>query len=364
MILSLDGNHLVFEVLRKQKPRRSRARRNARRKTLLCTANPGKVFALGPEYERRRIRSSRNRSTLDFFRGGDASNGGRKIPREGRGTSSRAEFYARGKHLQSGFENWSAWAGPYMSSGQRSKFPPARYAQWKVVLHSGSGSPLSHWVSLSYLPKNLPPQIEDVVLQDPNVRVQGMPVGGIVIGYRQGAMRVCACRKPGARIKLEFRFRRGVQTEIRSHSTRRRRQARKRLISPCCGSRRMITTTTSFTRSTIAAKTKKQWKLLKDNLHDTFYSWDTSSMADGGYYLKIVASDSPSNPPADALETDAKANDFRWTTHRLSVIGPRGQAERGGARIRVARRIPAATSRALNTSVDAGDWKLVEPKAA
>ena len=38
------------------------------------------------------------------------------------------------------------------------------------------------------------------------------------------------------------------------------------------------------------------WKLLKDKLDTRFYSWDTTSMPDGAYYLKIVASDAPSNP--------------------------------------------------------------------
>ena len=36
---------------------------------------------------------------------------------------------------------------------------------------------------------------------------------------------------------------------------------------------------------------EKDWKLLKDKLDQKFYSWDTTSMPDGAYYLKIVASD-------------------------------------------------------------------------
>ena len=31
------------------------------------------------------------------------------------------------------------------------------------------------------------------------------------------------------------------------------------------------------------------WRLLKDNLEQKFYSWDTTTMPDGAYYLKIVA---------------------------------------------------------------------------
>ena len=41
---------------------------------------------------------------------------------------------------------------------------------------------------------------------------------------------------------------------------------------------------------------EQDWKLLKDKLEQKFYSWDTTSFPDGAYYLKIVATDAPSNP--------------------------------------------------------------------
>src|SRR4029077_14120802 len=53
-----------------------------------------------------------------------------------------------------------------------------------------------------------------------------------------------------------------------------------------------------------------EWKLLKDNLDQKFYSWDTTTLPDGAYYLKIVASDASSNPPALALETERESERF------------------------------------------------------
>src|SRR4029077_8675678 len=53
-----------------------------------------------------------------------------------------------------------------------------------------------------------------------------------------------------------------------------------------------------------------EWKLLKDNLDQKFYSWDTTTLPDGAYYLKIVASDAPSNPPALALKTERESERF------------------------------------------------------
>ena len=55
---------------------------------------------------------------------------------------------------------------------------------------------------------------------------------------------------------------------------------------------------------------EKEWKLLKENVREKYYSWDTTSMPDGAYYLKVVASDSPSNPPAEALESSRESDRF------------------------------------------------------
>src|SRR4029077_14931118 len=53
-----------------------------------------------------------------------------------------------------------------------------------------------------------------------------------------------------------------------------------------------------------------EWKLLKDNLEQKFYSWDTTTRPDGAYYLKIIATDAPSNPPAVSLKTERESERF------------------------------------------------------
>ncbi|PYU03314.1 MAG: hypothetical protein DMG33_16940, partial [Acidobacteria bacterium] len=55
---------------------------------------------------------------------------------------------------------------------------------------------------------------------------------------------------------------------------------------------------------------EKEWKLLKDGLEQKFYAWDTTTMPDGAYYLKIAASDAPSNPPATALTSEHESERF------------------------------------------------------
>ena len=52
------------------------------------------------------------------------------------------------------------------------------------------------------------------------------------------------------------------------------------------------------------------WKLLKDKMDTRFYSWDTTSMPDGAYFLKIVASDAPANPAGEGLTAERESDRF------------------------------------------------------
>ena len=50
------------------------------------------------------------------------------------------------------------------------------------------------------------------------------------------------------------------------------------------------------------------WHLLKDNITEKAYSFDAALIPDGGYRIKVVASDAPSHNPGEAL-TDSKESD-------------------------------------------------------
>ena len=52
------------------------------------------------------------------------------------------------------------------------------------------------------------------------------------------------------------------------------------------------------------------WKLLKKELTTTSYNWDTTSMPDGRYVIKVEATDKLSNPPAWAKSSDEISKPF------------------------------------------------------
>jgi len=116
---------------------------------------------------------------------------------------------------------------------------------------------------------------------------------------------------------------------------------------------------------------QRDWLLLKDNLEQKFYSWDATAMPDGAYYLKIVASDSPSNPPNAALKTERESERFE-IDNTPPVIE---HLESVGATTRDGTLPPSHTIIAKFTatdatsgiekaqySVDGGEWILLAPE--
>jgi hypothetical protein len=104
-----------------------------------------------------------------------------------------------------------------------------------------------------------------------------------------------------------------------------------------------------------------RWLLLKDNLTDKAYSFDASLLPDGGYTIKVVASDAPSHSPGEALTANKQSRRFEVDTTPPRVENLTAILE--GAQIHVRFRAEDGFSniRRAEFSLDAGDWKYVEP---
>ncbi len=60
----------------------------------------------------------------------------------------------------------------------------------------------------------------------------------------------------------------------------------------------------------IRAESDKPWTALVDKTEDTFYSFDTTGLREGLYFIKVTASDLPSNTPETALTAEAVSEPF------------------------------------------------------
>jgi hypothetical protein len=104
-----------------------------------------------------------------------------------------------------------------------------------------------------------------------------------------------------------------------------------------------------------------EWTLLKSGIADKFYSFDSGLLPDGGYTVRVVASDAPSHTPEEALAGERESPRFEVdnTAPRIENLA----ARRDGQQIHVTFHATDDFSpiRRAEYSVDAGDWQYVEP---
>jgi hypothetical protein len=110
--------------------------------------------------------------------------------------------------------------------------------------------------------------------------------------------------------------------------------------------------------------------LLKTNLSDRYYSFDASLLPDGGYTVKVIASDAPSHSPGDALYAERVSSRFEvdttapvisnLTADNLTAALDDKQA---GKQIHVRFRATDSFSpiKRAEYSLDGGEWQFVEP---
>ena len=84
-------------------------------------------------------------------------------------------------------------------------------------------------------------------------------------------------------------------------------------------------------------------------------------MPDGAYILKIVASDSPSNPPDEALSAERESDRFEVANTPPVIENLRVEEGSPDVHIRLEARSAAALIARAESSLDGRDWQIVFP---
>jgi hypothetical protein len=324
-------------------------------RVFLCTANPGKVFTLGPGI------SQEGTFTSAPFDAGIFSRWGR-LNWWGEGASAgQVTFYARSGNTSNPDKNWSRWYGPYTApQAETVGAPPARFVQWKVEFHPKTGDvPSLSWVSLAYLPKNVAPAIDDVVMEDPGIRVRMLQIPQAA---GNEMMRPVQLRMPQAgesgpnRLMAPQGTPAGAAQFVPPPQGFRERGWQSVLWSAHDENGDQLEYSVYY-----RGEKEQSWKLLKKDLREPYYSWDTTTMPDGAYYLKIVASDAPSNPPAQALEDTRIGPRFVVDNTPPAISGLVARTATDDAVIEFSAKDPSSPLARAEYSIDAGTWTLVRP---
>lgn len=111
----------------------------------------------------------------------------------------------------------------------------------------------------------------------------------------------------------------------------------------------------------IRGASESVWKLLKDDLKDPAFSWDSTVFPDGRYWLRVTASDAPDNPPDQALSAVLESEEFLIDNTPPAILIQ--AAGRAGSKIEVAFRAKDERNRLVKAeySINGSSWRVVEP---
>lgn len=288
-----------------------------------CSSNFGKVFVLGPQAQAEGSYES------DVFDAHIFSRWGRAEVR----SAGPVDLYARSGNVDNPDRNWSTWQRVDLLNQGAVSIPSARFVQWKAVLHEGKTAARVDSVVINYLPKNVAPEIDDIVIQV-GMRYQPMPKPPSESGSGGGGSQANAPLPPAIHDRDSIAVRWSAHDDNEDQL----------LYS-------------LYYRG----EGDSRWLPLKKDLDDRYYSFDASLLPDGGYNLKVVASDAPSHSPHEALASSKESSRFEVDTTPPAIQELRGAMASDQLRVTFRALDSFSPIKRAEYSIDARDWQYVEP---
>ncbi|HVZ16975.1 MAG TPA: hypothetical protein VG897_07655, partial [Terriglobales bacterium] len=254
--------------------------------------------------------------------------------------SGSFDLYARSGNVDNPDRNWSEWRKVDLSRELPMDVPPARFVQWRAVLHPGTPAPTVDSVLVNYLPKNVAPEVEEVYVQ-PGARFVPAPK----IGADSTQVNVGPPGSSGSTARYET-----IPTATRDTD-----YVAVRWVAYDENDDDLVYSV--YYRG----DSETRWKLLKDNITDKIYSFESALLPDGGYTIMVVASDAPSHTPEDALSDSKESARFEIDSTPPQVTNVVASVESDAIHITFRAIDGFSPIRRAEYSIDAGDWQVVEP---
>ena len=308
---------------------------------LYATANPGKVLRLSASRADRGIYTSDVRDAQTVAAWGTIR-WRAQIP-----AGTRVDISTRSGNTRTPDETWSDWAAAYTNqAGSAISSPRARYLQWRAILTGARGeSPLLTSVSAAYLPRNLRPRVTAITIHPPGTVFQRpFPTDPEIAGFdgdlpdrRNAAAAAAGSPNLGRRV-----YQKGLLTFVwRAEDD----------------NKDDLTYDVFYRR-----EGETSWKILKRAVVDPILVWDTTSVPNGSYLLRVVASDAASNSPTTALTGALESSAFDIDNAPPEII--MSSVRRDGARLILEFEVRDEYSAVLRAdySLDGDKWQTIYPK--
>jgi len=308
--------------------------------TAFATANPGRVVAIGsgqqaPATYVSAVRDSRSSATWGLIRW-EATGGVAPATRSG--------------NTEKPDDSWSEWSRAYTRpDGEPIASPAARFIQWRATFTkpaSGTVPSSLTAVTVAYLTANSRPVVTSVTVHPPGVVFQ-RPFSnedGAIAGLDDAtadARRAPGDTGPPTPSPGRRMFQRGLQTIAW------------RAEDADEGDR--LAYTIEYRR-----EGTDTWRVLRADLTDSLFVWDTTSAVDGRYVIRVRASDSPSNAAERALVGEREGDPVEVDNTPPAITSA---IVRQGATARLTIHVVDARSpiQKVEFSVAGGPWQIVYP---
>jgi hypothetical protein len=303
---------------------------------LIGTGNTGKLFTLGA--------AEKHEYASDVLDAGAMARYGRIEIEPG---SNGFVLWTRSGNVEQPVRGWSDWAP--LKDGMVAS-PAGRFLQWKAVLSRGGvlGS-----VGVNYLPVNAAPVVDDVVV---------VPGARLNVQNQAANQQTVSIALPSANQGATVSFDAGTNGPLQAMKDR-------SAITVRWAAHDDNGDDLSYSLY-LRGDGEHVWRPLKDDLTEKAYSFDATLIPDGGYQIKVTASDAPSHTPGEALTGEKVSDRFEVDTTPPAIRGLKvvGRIECGGAPCRPLETLvnfdaedafsPIAHA---EYSLDAGPWKYIAP---
>jgi hypothetical protein len=348
VIYRIDSDQLFTELLNSPPTQVTGLLRGRNGVVYAATGNVGNLYSIGPELEKTGTLESEVLDADDFTYWGKAHirsalNGG------------SIAFETRSGNLNNPENNWSPWSKtPLSEDGGTVESPAARFLQYRLTFTQAANgaSPELSTISIAYLSKNIAPRVEQIDLAPFNYR-QASSASLLERSVMQSG-------SPTTLTLPAVGQKKTITPPILEAAGSATLQYRKGYITARWSASDANADPLEY-KVEIKGEHDSHWQVLKDKLDDRFYAFDSATLPDGRYTIRVTASDAPGNIPADALSGSLETDLFTIDNTPPEITNLTATAE--GSELGVAFTADDALSwiDKAEYSVNGGDWVLVQP---
>lgn len=256
-------------------------------------------------------------------------------------SSGNVQIQTRSGNTERPEETWSSWStvNSVTGSGQVAS-PKAKHLQWRAILKSTGEAAVLNEVNVSYLTRNIAPEVLSINILPTNVGLVANPPIQVDPNIELSGLDPQTFGVPIASVPPRRVYQRGA----RSFQWAAEDRNGDKLVYDV------------FYKDSGDA----DYKLLRATITENFYTIDSQSLADGRYTLKIVAKDAPSNPTGQFLSAEKVSEPFDIDNNQPAVtVAGTPQITGDKAHIVFIASDKASYLNRAEYSVNGGEWRAV-----